>query len=46
MSGKMSIFELIRRFMGHIGWKLYLWGYAMTEKSYWEEMDLQYKEQK
>ena len=40
MSDKITIFVKIRWLIGKISWKLFLWGYFVTDKEFMREMAL------
>jgi hypothetical protein len=45
-----NTWQRIREWIGHIGWRLFLWGYNMTEAEYladvYEEAAREYKSEK
>jgi hypothetical protein len=36
--GKLSILTRLRLWVGHIGWKMFIWGVDTTEEKYWNDI--------
>ena len=43
---KETLLERLKRFLGSIGWKLFIWGNNFTQEEYWERIYRQEKEYK
>ena len=46
---KETLLERLKRFLGSIGWKLFIWGNGFTQEEYWEriyQQEKDYKEEK
>lgn len=43
---KETLLERLKRFLGSIGWKLFIWGNDFTQEEYWERIYRQEKEYK
>ncbi len=35
---KETLLERLKRFLGSIGWKLFIWGNNFTQEEYWERI--------